>query len=596
MGKTRHPSGKFSAKPDLTDDLFFDSGLRGEPHQSDALADEPLDPGDFETSSASSLDRRPSSPPRPSTSGIDPPTVRIDLEGPAHPDIDLNDGLSAAVTHPDFDPRARPVGGNAAPTAEPAYPESWGPVFRRDALEDPLTLANAGRSDPVQALAEADPPLAAHPEVGLPPLFDLTVADVLESPESWTVASPAPAPAPDPVAEGGPGTPSPASTSSNSVGLLPLGSRPALAVEAASAMPESEVRLPCALLIVHEEPAAGARRAAGLMTFGYTCRVVTERDAPRALAEQSFDAVVLDIPSSHSAGMALGDRLSILSGFEGPAVLTAPVLLEGSVVAYSQLVTPTTDHELARAIEAVRSPSGAASELPRGDLDLDVHVIRALVFAGDPGPRRGRVRSISLSGGVLVQIRGVLPIDSVVDVEFTHREGHRADFVGRVQSVGDEQMRIQLELGASDERFLNKFLSQARDPLEGGLEPVRIRSRAERLLEAGILSDRQLARRFAEVSTNLDDNVAHQAFIQACLKAQRLEFAVRCYRDLKKEQPTDERIDRYLNQVGTILGFYAFRKDSGMEAGPALPSSVRWTLGLFILAVVVLWVLATTLS
>ena len=573
MSKTRHRSGKFDADiAGLSGDLFFD-GDSPESERGLASAQQPLDPGDFEAGRLAARDA--AGPPhgRRSDFDIDPPTVRLDLEGPPHP---YGRGGKGEVRDP-TDPEC---------VSEMRFGDEKG-RFEADFA--------SGVGSGLDGLVIQREPSMREPRApsGRSPGGRSTPARVVDGPERWGNAH-LPAELLDETAPsrraGSLGT-----RPSSAGGAVRASSRAPLRASVAQTEPAVAVRLPCALLIVAEAPARAARRAASLMAFGYTCRAVTGADAPRALTEQNFDAVVLDIPASHGAEMALANRRAILAGYAGPVVLTAEGPLDPSIAGSSPVVAPAVDDVLARAIERMRVPSKPVCKSLQGEFERTVHVVRATVLTDDGAPRRGRIRSMSRSGDVLVQTQSPLDLGCGVDVAFTAGDGRRIAFAGRVVSRGEDQMRLRLELGPGAEQALDTFLRHARDPAAGRLDPVRICARTPTRPDPEVPTARPLVHWFSEIAERLDDNDAHQAFIQACLKTQRLEVAVRCYRELKEQAPSDERIDRYLNQVGTILGFYALRKDS-IDGGPSVPSSVRWGLGLFILAALVLWVLAVTLK
>ena len=61
---------------------------------------------------------------------------------------------------------------------------------------------------------------------------------------------------------------------------------------------------------------------------------------------------------------------------------------------------------------------------------------------------------------------------------------------------------------------------------------------------------------------------------------------MRSYRELKEADPNDARVAKYLNQVGTILGFYAFKKDVDVSE-PAMSTGIKWMLAVFVFVGVV---------
>lgn len=59
---------------------------------------------------------------------------------------------------------------------------------------------------------------------------------------------------------------------------------------------------------------------------------------------------------------------------------------------------------------------------------------------------------------------------------------------------------------------------------------------------------------------SLRDDGVQQAFIQRCLEAQNLGFALARYRELKAQMPEAPEPEKYLRQIGLLIGF------SGMDA------------------------------
>jgi hypothetical protein len=68
------------------------------------------------------------------------------------------------------------------------------------------------------------------------------------------------------------------------------------------------------------------------------------------------------------------------------------------------------------------------------------------------------------------------------------------------------------------------------------------------------------------------------------LKAERTEFAIARYRDIKNARPDDERAAKYLLQLGTILSFKALSKKDVPGVQNKMPSSLKLVIGFFVLA------------
>jgi hypothetical protein len=176
-------------------------------------------------------------------------------------------------------------------------------------------------------------------------------------------------------------------------------------------------------------------------------------------------------------------------------------------------------------------------------------------------------------------------------VELTLGDGRRMEIGGKIGTSSGTEMEISLKLGDHERKFLRHFLDQARDVTQPFVEQVRIRQKDISSASNPIVSDASLDRMWQEAALKLDDDELQQRFIQACLKAQKLEHAVKCYRQLKQERPDDERVAKYLQQVGTILGFYAFKKEPQVKDEARLPMAVKIAMGLFLAAALILWIM-----
>lgn len=237
-------------------------------------------------------------------------------------------------------------------------------------------------------------------------------------------------------------------------------------------------------------------------------------------------------------------------------------------------------------------PEGVAEEAL---IELDVNVVRAVLVDGDRPNTRGRVRALSRGGRVLVEAREPFEEGTAVMVELTTVEGLRGELAGRVAGSTDTEMGIELVLPAVQQGLFRRFLDEARDVTQPLIEQVRIRAVPAAVpLEEKVADTVGLEQRWLEVKDHLADDPRQQHFIQECLKAQRLEFAVQCYRGLKTERPDDPLAAKYLNQVGTILGFYALRKEKA-PVDKGMPNSVKFTLLAFIIAALMIWVIVEVL-
>lgn len=601
-------------------------------------------------------------PPRASSTELyEPPTVRLDLEGPPLPD--------------------------------PSTQEIPMPSPRRLLVREPTVV----KPEPYPAPIEPAAPLPREIPLSLPR----------------------------------PAAPQPASS-------LPLGAQPSSKVVTPAAA--VRVNLPCSLLIVDQDLRAGSQLAAKLIELGYTCRVVGDGLVEAALAQQRYDAAIIEVPAeeaSHDRGLA---RLGKLATYSGPIVLTSPALLPlggygpphrvraslqrpffteslvaaieearsltnvsappGKVVAPAAFPTappppplkavrpmspapkapPISEPPRAQKVatlppvpidraakastippstppspkNAAASPStrpplgppgpktGANKPLslsdppaaaksegivgiplgaelppdpevkpPTGDQDtgpifplgpeqgalqeLDVNVVRAVLIEDQRPNARGRVRAMSMSGRMLVEAKEPFDEGTQVAVELTTTFGLRAELLGQVVGATDTEMGIELKIPADQQKAVRRFLDEARDVTQPTIEQVRIKAQATVVpLEEKPADDAALELRWREVKDHLEDDARQQRFIQECLKAQRLEFAVQCYRALKAERPDDPAAAKYLQQVGTILSFYAFRKQTP-EPEKGMSGRLKVTLIAFVIAALMITVIVEML-
>ncbi|MCK6551164.1 PilZ domain-containing protein, partial [Myxococcota bacterium] len=226
--------------------------------------------------------------------------------------------------------------------------------------------------------------------------------------------------------------------------------------------------------------------------------------------------------------------------------------------------------------------------------ELDVNVVRAVITGSADGQNaRGRVRNLSTTGGMLLEAAARIAPKTAVSAELTLYDGRMMIFSGRVVRSVRQELALKLDTDDSQAAFLELFIRDARSPDQRALQPVRVSVREEGAPD--LVDDVALTKRWLDVREQFEDDEVQQRFIQECLKANRLEFAVARYRELKAERPNDERVQKYLGQIGTILGFYAFQKTAKAADGAArIPSSLKMpliALGLLILAAIGLVVL-----
>ena len=401
---------------------------------------------------------------------------------------------------------------------------------------------------------------------------------------------------------GAPPTPLEIGTGSGIMGL-PLGPGPAAA--------RRRPKLPCSILVVGSDRAGAAQSAAGLVAVGYTCRVVLPEEAGAVLAAEAVDVVVLDLPPELARAADPATLARAFGGYAGPAIITSsgplPALAKPG---WRALGKPVPEELMVSAVEAVRAeragPAAPTPPPPRALIraesmagealfELTDNIVRALLVTGQGATRRGRVRSMSHAGHLVVEIRDPLAHGAEVEVEVIVVDGRRGQLRGRVSRRSEDQMLVELRLEPPHAELLVRFVEEARDITQPAIEQVRIRE-LTRGAGPDAPADAALTAMFERASERLDDDAVQQAFIQACIKAQRLELAVSCYRDLKVQHPEDARVAKYLNQVGTILGFYAFRNKEAEVEDPGMPKTLKWALLAFVVASLALWVMVEVLS
>ena len=412
---------------------------------------------------------------------------------------------------------------------------------------------------------------------------------------------------------------------------LPVGvsTRDLSARPSAPAPAPLEVNLPCSVLVVDDDLRAGAQIAARLMEVGYTCRVTDLRNVQTVLAQQPFDVALVDVPADELRRDEGQGRIALMSPWSGPIVLTAPVLPAGPNAMPAQvravLSKPLLPTELIRTLEAARletlgdqvdtdGPDFSTFETMPEETDVSVPVpiphrpetehphdtrheipdgVRIIVTLADGRTLRSTVQDGSYGGRLGLELSDGIRMNVPVTVEVILLDGRRSDIPGRtVAPDNGAGIEIVLDLDPGDSVHFGRFLDEARDPSLPRAEALRVRERAA--VEAQSDNIDQL---WLSAKERLDDDGRQQAFIQACLRQQRMDFAIRSYRRLKDERPDDERVAKYLKQVGTILGFYALRKDQGQEDEvPSMSAGLKIAFGLFLLAALIFMTLALFLG
>ena len=222
---------------------------------------------------------------------------------------------------------------------------------------------------------------------------------------------------------------------------------------------------------------------------------------------------------------------------------------------------------------------------------LTCHVVRARVL--DRSEQRwspGRVRDVSGWGGLYIETSAPLPFKTDLRVDFVLGTGHELRFVGRVVRRPDaEGMAVQLRTDPARRVFLNEFIDEVLCPDCRRIPSLTIRPHTDRNSEPG--DEALLEDAWQAAVDRYEDTDAQQRFIEVCLSQRRIDYALQAYRKAKVADPDDKAVDPYLEQLGTILGFYALTKvePEAVEAPP-----FRGAIGVvlvFVIGVIALWVL-----
>lgn len=199
--------------------------------------------------------------------------------------------------------------------------------------------------------------------------------------------------------------------------------------------------------------------------------------------------------------------------------------------------------------------------------ELYRHVVRASVHAEASHAFPGRVRNVSLDGGLFVETSNPLPFRCDVLVELILGDGARALVLGRVVRRPGDGMAIKLLIDDRERGVLGRLVEDALVGSESCVPRVVVRPSAQDPLSA---TRAALSRRWLQVLHAWDDDASHQAFIDACLSERQLDLALAAYRHEKAARPDDPRPETALSQIGTILSFMALDrpKSDGAVAKP----------------------------
>ena len=430
-------------------------------------------------------------------------------------------------------------------------------------------------------------------------------------------------------------------------------STPRPSAPAAPSPPSRVPELPATVVVIDPDRQRGARSAGRLMEVGYTARVLDPTEVDAVVDPVAAAVLAVDPGSAPHAARArawVEERLGcpvVLSGALD-RLLGGPLLLEPWTAEQAvALIEPLRENARATSVEAgaaLSPPSGAVEGAsppapepepeadPFAPEELAAPVAKPAGLVGLPkvesstgarapvdpsswerlearvvqvriadevgeGYTPGRAVAASYDGHIDVDCRRSLPPGTPLMVELTLLDGRRADFEAvAVSTGGGAAFRLELEVEAADVPFYYGWVEASLDPAARDQAPVRVAATGKAPERApstppGAVTLDDLEVLWAEAQTKLDDDAIQQRFIQACVRSQEMDFAVRRYRALKEARPDDERAQRYLAQVGTILGFYALDRSSAVEEG-GMSNGVKLTLLAFVLAAAVLGVLA----
>ncbi len=193
--------------------------------------------------------------------------------------------------------------------------------------------------------------------------------------------------------------------------------------------------------------------------------------------------------------------------------------------------------------------------------------VRAAIHdpSGEIDDSRGRVRDISADGGLFVETRAPLPHRAVVRVAMAVSSSQAMRLTGTVVRVDEDGMAIHLRVDDEVLGFLNVFVAVARESHKSGSLEIRV-DRAPS--DAHESADIVLARVWHEVRSAPADAAAHRRFLDACVSAQRLDFATDRLRELKASHPDVPEVERALEQVGRVLGFVALARAPKVADAP----------------------------
>ncbi|MBX2813312.1 MAG: hypothetical protein KTR25_15970 [Myxococcales bacterium] len=162
---------------------------------------------------------------------------------------------------------------------------------------------------------------------------------------------------------------------------------------------------------------------------------------------------------------------------------------------------------------------------------------------------------------------------TLVIVEMSMLGSYRLRVPAQVVRTTDRGFAVQLDPDPRTISYRAAFLELARQA--NLLSPsirIEVTGQPEKTPETvGALEPDELESAWSLVLDNVDDDEVHQSFIHTCMRAQNIEFAVARYR--KQSDQGQRFAEKYLEQLGTILGFY------NMVVRDDIPDTDEYTTG-----------------
>ena len=178
----------------------------------------------------------------------------------------------------------------------------------------------------------------------------------------------------------------------------------------------------------------------------------------------------------------------------------------------------------------------------------------------------GHLADASVSGLLIrVPSKPTLPNEDV-DLVLGLAGGLEVTFPARMVRATSTSVAVQYFAGDSTLRFRLRFMAEALTQLDA--PPwIEIKTRRSDAAQESRFDreTREMAVLWTQVLDDFDNKDKHQAFLNACIKASRLDYGLERYRVYKREN-RDADVDEYLKQIGTILGFFVLARTPDEDA------------------------------